>query len=120
MNTKQPLALRLADRIDYHTEYDLELAGTGIDEQAAAELRRLHNVKLAFDEWIDKTEWVQSTGDARELGKHRADVMRERVERLHSENEWLRGVLAHVKATLPDDVLNGHLKTMIDSTLQRG
>lgn len=42
------------------------------------------------------------------------------LRRLHSENEWLRGVLAHVKATLPDDVLNGHLKTMIDSTLQRG
>ncbi len=42
MNTEQPLAVRLADSIDYHTKYDLELAGTGIDEQAAAELRRLH------------------------------------------------------------------------------
>jgi len=54
--TKQPLALRLADHIDYHTRYDLELAGTGIDEQAAAELRRLYQSEREGWRYSDELE----------------------------------------------------------------
>ncbi len=35
----------------------------------------------ALKEWIEKTEWVQKTAQPRELGMHRADVIRQRVER---------------------------------------
>jgi len=39
---KQPIALQLADSLDYYRNYNLEVTHTGIDEQAADELRRLH------------------------------------------------------------------------------
>lgn len=38
--TTQTEADRLANQLDYHREYDLGVTHTGIDEQAAAELRR--------------------------------------------------------------------------------
>lgn len=39
----------------------------------------------AFDEWLEKTEWVQSQHSSfpfNTLGLHRADVMRKEIERL--------------------------------------
>ncbi len=62
--TEQPLALRLADLIDYNTKYDLELTGTGIEEQAATELRRLHAENEALRQALDL---IAKTGpDARQ------------------------------------------------------
>jgi hypothetical protein len=62
--TEQPWALKLADMIDYNTKYDLELAGTGIDEQAATELRRLHAENEALRGALDL---IANTGpDARQ------------------------------------------------------
>lgn len=39
----------------------------------------------ALHEWIDKTDWVQESSQAHELGKHRADVLRERIVRVQRE-----------------------------------
>jgi ABC-type phosphate transport system auxiliary subunit len=97
MNTEQPLALRLAERLDAETEKTVSI--DLMHFEAAAELRRLHNVKLAFDEWIDKTSWVQHTAGASDLGKHRADVLRERIERLEAENEALREFVEYIRRT---------------------
>jgi hypothetical protein len=36
----------------------------------------------ALKEWSDKTEWVQETAQPLELGMHRADVLKQRIERL--------------------------------------
>lgn len=47
---------------------------------AVIELRRLYRIEAAFKEWIDKTEWVQQTAQPGELGMHRADVLRQRLE----------------------------------------
>lgn len=47
-------------------------------------------VEATYNEWLDKTEWVQKTAKAHELGKHRADVLKERVDKLQSEVESLR------------------------------
>ena len=47
-------------------------------------------LREAFNEWISKTDWVQTTYTVRELGKHRADVLRERIEALTVENEKLK------------------------------
>jgi hypothetical protein len=58
-----------------------------------AELHLLKQKALAYDEWIEKTNWVQeqiNTFPAAALGKHRADVMRAEIERLRAiekENE---------------------------------
>ncbi|MBX8528536.1 ead/Ea22-like family protein [Pseudomonas cichorii] len=46
--------------------------------------------KAAHLEWIEKTEWVQKSVKAPELGKHRADVINQRFEQLKTENEALR------------------------------
>lgn len=39
----------------------------------------------AHREWSDKTDWVQESSQAHELGKHRADVLRERIVRVQRE-----------------------------------
>lgn len=50
--------------------------------------------EAALIEWFDKTDWVSKTAKPSELGKHRADVLRERVEALtkpviqYTQGEW--------------------------------
>jgi hypothetical protein len=47
--------------------------------------RQMEQKAFAFDEWIEKTNWVQeqiNTFPLSTLGKHRADVMRNEIERL--------------------------------------
>lgn len=82
MTDKQPEALRLAEL--------LESIG---DLEAADELRRLHQVDVAHGWWLDKTEWVQESSEGDDLGRHRADVMKQRIDRLRYENEALRAAL---------------------------
>ena len=36
-------------------------------------------------EWSEKTDWIQETVTAKELGMHRADVLRKRIEDLEKE-----------------------------------
>ena len=47
-----------------------------------AEVESLRHTKEAFDEWIAKTDWVQKSAAVNELGKHRADVLWDRIEAL--------------------------------------
>lgn len=83
----QPKALRLADALDARIlplrEYCL------LDQEASAELRRLHQQELALAQWLEKTEWVQVNARPLELGRHRADVIQMRVARLHALNNDL-------------------------------
>ena len=46
--------------------------------------------KEAYLEYHNKTEWVQETGTSKEWGKHRADILRERIEALQEENAELK------------------------------
>ncbi|MGQ8875937.1 hypothetical protein ACUTR7_00385 [Delftia sp. NA_296.1] len=82
----QSEALRLAET--------LEIYGHRGTQKAAAELRRLDarvkSLEFAFNEWHDKTDWVQETAQALELGMHRADVLRARIEALDAANKALR------------------------------
>lgn len=50
--------------------------------------------KSAFDEWIEKTEWVQKTVQPHELGYHRADILRMRIEAIEAEVSHLYRCLA--------------------------
>lgn len=43
--------------------------------------------KAAYEEWQDKTEWVQQTATYDELGMHRADVLRKRIDQLEAKLE---------------------------------
>ena len=47
----------------------------------------------ALAEWLDKTAWVQDTSQTHELGMHRADVLRQRIETQAREIERLREAL---------------------------
>lgn len=64
------------------------------DERNASLLAKLRSYttgpnsgSFALQEWFDKTEWVQKQNGSfsfNTLGKHRADVMREEIERLRA------------------------------------
>lgn len=99
MTDKQPKALWMADWLESISgqPYPLEL------RPAAAELRRLHKMERAFDLWIEKTEWVQESCAAEELGMHRADVMKQRIERLQEVNTELVEALKEVYETPIDE-----------------
>jgi len=97
----KPKALRLANFLDdqYDPSHNLE--------EAAAELRRLSSVEraydalaLAYNEWTEKTQWVQETKQTRELGMHRADVLKQRIERLYAANLKLAGAIDMIRETL--------------------
>lgn len=57
--------------------------------EAAAELRRLDRHEQVNTEWLEKTEWVQKTAKAKELGMHRADVLKKRIDDLTALNAEL-------------------------------
>jgi len=88
MNT-QPDALALAKSIETYLEGKLP-------KLAAAELRRLHDYESAYEIWSEKTNWVQDSSQAHELGKHRADVLKDRIDRLHEVNQELVEALENV------------------------
>lgn len=102
---KQPEALRLARELE--GVYPVNIQD---QEAAAAELRRLHQVDVAHGWWLDKTEWVQESSEASDLGQHRADVMRQRIERLHAENEVLHDQC--LKSVMVISVLEDEIEAM--------
>ena len=51
---------------------------------------QLQRTQRAHDEWSTKTEWVQQTSKPAELGMHRADVLRSRIQALELELDSLR------------------------------
>lgn len=54
---------------------------------------RLDMVGKALDEWQEKTDWVQATVRTHELGMHRADVLRARIETLEAQRDELLDAL---------------------------
>lgn len=50
--------------------------------QLADELRKHYQIAEAWEIWQEKTEWVQETAQPGELGMHRADVLKARIEKL--------------------------------------
>ena len=78
---KLPPALKAAARIKAGV-YTYEVL-----ETAAAELARLHPFEAAHQAWSDKTDWLQDGATPAELGVHRADVLRARIEQLEKERD---------------------------------
>jgi len=86
------LALDWLEKIAYVTAMDYEYqrwareAITAIKE-ALAESEP--NYKKALEVWLDKTEWVQETVKPHELGMHRADVLKQRIEEASPQRTWV-------------------------------
>lgn len=66
---------------------DVQLLRTGY-AAARLEIESLKSerdrFRAAYHEWSDKTEWVRKSTTLNELGKHLADVLRERIEGLQA------------------------------------
>ncbi len=77
-------ALQIKDRADDKKLDECLSEGIAMLE---AERDRLQQFEAAYNEWHDKTEWVQETANAHELGKHRADVLKDRIDQLRAEVE---------------------------------
>ena len=98
MVNKQTKALWLADQI--------ELYNSGVHSQSvvedycesAAELRRLNNVDQCLSEWLDKTQWVQTSAQSHELGMHRADVISQRFAEITKQRDELLVALKEISA----------------------
>ena len=69
----------------------LRRRGDSKSVEAANELVRLHHHEIANREWIEKTNWIQETALVPELGRHRADAIKARVEILEKQIELLKG-----------------------------
>ena len=69
-------------------EYFAKLVGGKIGEfiieQQVAILEHEEYRKACY-EWLEKTDWVQETIKPKELGMHRADILRKRIEDLEKE-----------------------------------
>ena len=69
-------------------EYFAKLAGGKIGEfiiEQQKAILELEQYRESWYEWSEKTDWVQETAKAKELGMHRADILRKRIEELEKE-----------------------------------
>lgn len=59
--------------------------------QAADELASLERYRTAYNEWVDKTEWVQADTSlpAKYLGMHRADILKDMISELEERCDEL-------------------------------
>jgi hypothetical protein len=54
-------------------------------DEAQAMFEKLNS---ALHEWHNKTDWVQETAQPLELGMHRADVLKQRIDNLNKALTW--------------------------------
>lgn len=69
----------------YKAQKKLRLRILELETQQRETTAERDNLRKAFHEWADKTAWVQAIVQPRELGKHRADVLRDRIMALEAE-----------------------------------
>jgi hypothetical protein len=77
------LALEALQQIAHVSAMDYEYQQWAVEaitaiKEALAESEP--NYKKALEVWLDKTEWVQETVKPHELGMHRADVLKQRIQ----------------------------------------
>ena len=72
-------------------DYFAKLVGGEIGKfilQQQLAILELEKKILALDEWLEKTDWLKAT--TKELGMHRADILRQRIEELEREVKRLK------------------------------
>lgn len=66
--------------------------------------RKVAQLEAANKEWHDKTEWLRKDLQPHELGKHLADVLRERLERRSVERDMVqRDAVNLARVDITDD-----------------
>ena len=81
--------LEVCEKYDIGDDKSLAFPVYVVPSSVEALENKLANANLALNEWLDKTEWVQKTAQPKELGKHRADVLTERITVLEKQVEEL-------------------------------
>ncbi len=78
----------------------LELAETDLSKRdlqwhsdTSYVLKNCLQTHAALTVWFEKTHWVQQSCAPHELGMHRADVLKSRIEKLQKENALLKQML---------------------------
>ena len=93
----------------YWREKNAELSAKNdaLRQQLADVSNERDNFKAAYTEWSDKTDWVQRTVHWSELGKHRADVMKDRLRASEARNAELRSALEGMVEYFPEGHSDG-------------
>lgn len=82
-----------------------------------AESEQLREFEAAWGEWQAKTEWIQQTAEPAELGMHRADVLRGRIDQLRAEVERLQDALLMIRNHTS---VTAHQIAAIDAAMGKG
>lgn len=96
--------------------FDMLFSDMGLSEHDAAfkvfalgwKIGSMHQRKSSINHeeshalWLEKTEWVQETSQGKELGLHRADVLRNRIQHLQRENAILKRCLFQAQQAAKD------------------
>ena len=61
--------------------------------KAADEIEKLQSYYTAYNEWSDKTEWMQKNPPAKYLGMHRADALKDMISELEERCATLTDAL---------------------------
>ena len=86
------------EAVQHHYEALKAEIGGNTDASAIYKVQALKHSERALDVWSDKSEWVQRTAQPLELGMHRADVMKARIENLEKSNQHLVNALKLIKS----------------------
>jgi hypothetical protein len=81
------LALEALKQIDEAMPFPVAKLAQKVIKEALAQTEP--NYKKALEAWLDKTEWVQETVKPHELGMHRADVLKQRIEKASPQRTWV-------------------------------
>ena len=81
------LALEALKQIDEAMPFPVAKLAQKVIKEALAEPEP--NYKKALEVWLDKTEWVQETVKPHELGMHRADVLKQRIQEVSPQRTWV-------------------------------
>ena len=72
-------------------DYFAKLVGGEVGKfilQQQLAILELEKKELALEGWFEKTDWLSAT--TKELGMHRADILRQRIEKLEKEVKRLK------------------------------
>jgi hypothetical protein len=92
-------------------------------QQLAGVSHERDNFKAAYVEWSDKTDWLHKSVHVSELGKHRADVMKDRLDAAESliqqlkdiVNEREEGYAAHLNGNSLNISCMNKVSALVDS-----
>ena len=88
--------------------------------KAADELGSLQRYRTAYNEWIDKTEWVQESAPPKYLGMHCADALKDMISELEERCATLTDALRlAVRQNSHDMLMTGDELRQCEAALEK-